>query len=86
MNHYEHMRDTDPEEAIRIRTSVQNHLKLITKRIEQAIEMLKRHPDMEKKIKPEIGKYIVLSHGQHYKLRGHIGFGLSVHPLVSHPS
>ena len=61
MNHYEHMRDTDPEEAIRIRTSVQNHLKLITKRIEQAIEMLKRHPDMEKKIKPEIGKYIVLS-------------------------
>ena len=57
VNHYEHMRDTDPEEAIRIRTSVQNHLKLITKRIEQAIEMLKRHPDMEKKIKPEIGKY-----------------------------
>ena len=58
VNHYEHLRDTDPEEAVRIRNSVQEHLRLITKRIEQSIEMLKRHPDLEKKIKPEIGEYI----------------------------
>lgn len=57
VNHYEHLRDTDPEEAIRIRHSVQEHLKLITKRIEQAIDMLKRHPDLEKKIKPEIEEF-----------------------------
>lgn len=57
VNHYEHLRDTDPEEAIRIRKAVTDHLKLITKRIEQAIGMLKRHPDLEKKIVPEIEEF-----------------------------
>lgn len=56
VNMYEHRRDTDPEEALRIRDSLVNHLKLIDDRIVDAIDMLKRVPDLEKKIRPEIGK------------------------------
>lgn len=53
---YEHRRDTDPEEALLIRESLIRHLNLIDERIADAVDMLKRVPDLEKKIKPEIGR------------------------------
>jgi len=57
VNHYEHLRDTDPEEALRIRDSCVNHLNLITKRIEDTIDMLKRVPELDEKIRPQIAEF-----------------------------
>ncbi|XP_053372806.1 amyloid-beta precursor-like protein [Mercenaria mercenaria] len=57
VNRYEHLRDTDPTEALRVRESLVKHLKLIDRRIEDAINMLKRNPNLEKKIRPEIDEY-----------------------------
>lgn len=56
VNMYEHRRDTDPTEALRIRDSLIRHLKLIDDRIADAVDMLKRVPELDKKIRPEIGK------------------------------
>ncbi|KAL4228699.1 Amyloid-like protein 2 [Mactra antiquata] len=57
VNRYEHLRDTDPEEALRVRASLVNHLKVIDERIVAVIDMLKRIPDLEKKIRPEIEEF-----------------------------
>jgi hypothetical protein len=56
VNRYEHLRDTDPQEALRVRESLVKHLMLINERIESAIDMTKRDPELEKKIRPVIGK------------------------------
>lgn len=63
VNRYEHLRDTDPEEALRVRESLVKHLHLIDERIRDAVDMLKRVPDLEKKIRPEIEEF------QHNKFR-----------------
>ncbi|KAK3590656.1 hypothetical protein CHS0354_007154 [Potamilus streckersoni] len=57
VNHFEHLRDTDPQEAQKVRDQTLEHLKLITDRITQAMDMLHRFPDVEKKILPEIKNF-----------------------------
>jgi hypothetical protein len=56
VNHYEHVRDTEPEEGQRIRNAVIEHLSMIDQRVNQSLEMLARFPDLEKKVMPEIGE------------------------------
>ena len=55
VNHFEHVRDTDQEDAEKIRAATVTHLQLIDSRIEETINMLAREPELEKKIRPEIG-------------------------------
>ncbi|XP_060586292.1 amyloid-beta precursor-like protein [Ruditapes philippinarum] len=57
VNRYEHLRDTDPQEALRVRESLVKHLMLINERIESAIDMTKRDPELEKKIRPVIEEF-----------------------------
>lgn len=63
INHYEHMRDTDPEEARTIRPKTIEHIDLIDKRLNQSLEMLHNYPDLEKKVRPQIGRSIVYNEG-----------------------
>lgn len=63
VNRYEHLRDTDPEEALRVRESLVKHLNLINERINDSIAMLKRVPELDQKIRPEIEEF------QHKKFR-----------------
>ena len=60
VNHYSHVKEGDVEEAIRIHPHVIQHLKLCQQRMEQALEMLNRYPDIESKVRPEIGKLVVI--------------------------
>ena len=55
VNRYEHLRDTDPEEAARVRDSLVRHLQLIDERITEAVNMLDRNQELKQKIRPEIG-------------------------------
>ena len=56
LNHYKHLLDTDPAEAQTISQQSLDHLKIIEQRISQAIDMLSRVPNLEKKIRLQIGK------------------------------
>ncbi|XP_064595502.1 amyloid-beta precursor-like protein [Liolophura sinensis] len=58
LNHYQHVRDTNPMEAERIRELTIDHLDWIDKRINQSVKMLSRLPEIEEKVKPEIMKFL----------------------------
>lgn len=51
INHFKHLRDTDPVEAERVRQQTRDHLAIIDQRMQQSVEMLNRVPDFAKKIK-----------------------------------
>ena len=51
INHFKHLRDTDPIEAERVRQQTRDHLAIIDQRMQQSVEMLNRVPDFAKKIK-----------------------------------
>ena len=57
INHFKHLRDTDPAEAESVRQQTEDHLAIIDQRIQQSIEMLNRVPNFAKKIKVQIGKH-----------------------------
>ena len=62
INHYKHVRDTENSDAAEIlRERTATHLKILTERIQQAIDMLSRVPDYEKKIRSQIGTMDVYS-------------------------
>ena len=56
INRYQHVLDTDIDEAQVLRPQVIEHLKIVSKRIEQAINMLSRVPKVEKKVRVQISK------------------------------
>ena len=56
VNHFKHLRDTDPAEAETIRQQTQDHLAIIDQRIQQSIEMLNRVPNYADKIRIQVGK------------------------------
>ena len=56
INHFKHLRDTDPSEAEAVREQTLNHLDLIQARVQQAVDMLNRVPKYEKKIREQIGE------------------------------
>ncbi|KAK3698267.1 hypothetical protein RRG08_026365 [Elysia crispata] len=58
VNHYEHVRFTSAREASRIHPFIVNHLKLTEQRIDQALEMLTRYPEIEAHLKPEIEEFM----------------------------
>lgn len=58
VNRYQHVLDTDIDEAKALRPQVVEHLKVVSKRIEQAINMLSRVPKMEKKIRVQIDGFM----------------------------
>lgn len=51
INHFKHLRDTDPVEAERVRQQTRDHLAIIDQRMQQSVEMLNRVPDFAKKVK-----------------------------------
>ncbi|XP_052804541.1 amyloid-beta precursor-like protein [Mya arenaria] len=57
VNRFEHLRDTDQEEAARVHDSLVRHLKLIDDRITDAVTMLDRNTELRDKIKPEIEQF-----------------------------
>jgi len=62
VNHFEHLRDTAPAEAERIRQQTLDHLAIIDQRIQQAIQMLNRVPDFAKKIQLQIEAFMKTFH------------------------
>lgn len=58
INHFQHVKDSDPAEAESIRQQNLDHLDLIQARIQQAIDMLRRIPKYEKKIRSQIEDYL----------------------------
>lgn len=58
VNHYSHVKATNEAEATRIHPHVIQHLKLCQQRMEQALEMLERYPDIERKVRPEIEDFM----------------------------
>ncbi|KAL8624552.1 hypothetical protein ACOMHN_005853 [Nucella lapillus] len=58
VNHYSHVKATDSEEAARIHTHVIQHLKMCQQRMEQALEMLQRHPSIERQVRPQIEEFM----------------------------
>ncbi len=55
VNRYQHVLGTDADEAQALRSQIVDHLKVVSRRIEQAVSMLSRVPRMEKKIRTQIG-------------------------------
>ncbi|CAG5120904.1 unnamed protein product, partial [Candidula unifasciata] len=58
VNHFEHVKYSAPSEAAHIRPFIVNHLHLSEQRIDQALEMLKRDPEIEAKVRPEIDEFM----------------------------
>ena len=61
INHFKHLRDTDPGEAERVRQQTLDHIQIIHQRIQQSIQMLDRVPDFAKKIQIQIGMYLYMT-------------------------
>ncbi|XP_067676161.1 amyloid-beta precursor-like protein [Haliotis asinina] len=57
VNHYQHVKYTEPAELKRIRPHYKEHIKLIDERLNQTLGMLSRYPDVEEVVKPEILKF-----------------------------
>ncbi|XP_059172990.1 amyloid-beta precursor-like protein isoform X2 [Physella acuta] len=58
VNHFEHVKYSNPQEAARIHPLIINHLRLSEQRIDQALQLLTRYPDVEVKVKPEIDEFM----------------------------
>jgi len=58
INHFEHVREVDPEEAERLYPDVHEHLAVIDKRIEEAMRMLQHVPQFQKKITVQIKEFM----------------------------
>ncbi|ESO88513.1 hypothetical protein LOTGIDRAFT_204381 [Lottia gigantea] len=57
VNHYEHTVYTDKEEAKKIYPHMQEHLDLISQRLNQTMVMLARFPEIERQVLPDIQKF-----------------------------
>jgi len=58
VNHFEHVKFSNAKEAKRIQPFIVNHLRLSEQRIDQAMDMLARYPDIEIKVKPEVDEFL----------------------------
>ena len=56
VNRYERLRAVDPEQAERKRVSIHERLRFIVERINDALNQLRRHSNLQTKIQPRIGK------------------------------
>lgn len=55
LNHFTHVKKTNPEEAKLIQSQVIEHMKVIDERIKQSLDMLHHFPKVESKLKTQIG-------------------------------
>ncbi|MRC57045.1 hypothetical protein GH877_30865, partial [Bacillus thuringiensis] len=63
INHYKHVHDTENADAAEVvRQRTMTHLKILTQRIQQAIDMLSRVPSYEKKIRSQIDTFLQTFH------------------------
>lgn len=62
VNHYKHLMDTDASEANAVRQQTLDHLHIIDQRIQQAIDMLNRVPNFEKKVREQIDSFMKQFH------------------------
>ncbi|KAJ8316411.1 hypothetical protein KUTeg_006425 [Tegillarca granosa] len=58
LNHFSHVRSTDPREAMRIQRETAEHLNVISERINQSLDMLHHFPNIERKVLPNIKKLL----------------------------
>ncbi|CAG5124438.1 unnamed protein product, partial [Candidula unifasciata] len=58
VNHFEHIKYSAPQEAVRIHPVIVNHLRLSEQRIDQAMGMLKRYPEIEAMVRPEVEEFL----------------------------
>ncbi|KAK7105271.1 amyloid-beta precursor-like protein [Littorina saxatilis] len=58
VNHYSHVKAAMSVEATRIHPHVLQHLQLCQQRMEQALQMLERYPEVERKVRPEIEDFM----------------------------
>jgi len=59
INHFEHIRETDAEQANRILPQTQEHLRIIDQRVNQSLTLLKKLPvEVEKKILLQIKEFM----------------------------
>ena len=56
VNRYEHLADRDPMEAETVRQQIIDHLHLVDVRIQETLDLLRRVPRLEKKIRVQMGK------------------------------
>jgi hypothetical protein len=56
LNHFTHVKKSNPEEAKLIQSQVIEHMKVIDERINQSLDMLHHFPKVESKLKPQVGK------------------------------
>ncbi|XP_014669092.1 PREDICTED: amyloid beta A4 protein-like [Priapulus caudatus] len=54
VNHFKHLKRTDPETAQQLQSSVQAHLVKIEERINQSVAMLQKLPEIARKIAPQV--------------------------------
>ena len=60
VNRYERLRAVDPEQAERKRISIHERLRFIVDRITDALNQLRRYPNLQTKIQPRLGKREVI--------------------------
>ncbi|XP_052691154.1 amyloid-beta precursor-like protein isoform X1 [Crassostrea angulata] len=58
LNHFTHVKKTNPEEAKLIQSQVIEHMKVIDERIKQSLDMLHHFPKVESKLKTQIDKFM----------------------------
>ncbi|XP_048772125.1 amyloid-beta precursor-like protein isoform X2 [Ostrea edulis] len=75
LNHFTHVKKSNPEEAKLIQSQVIEHMKVIDERINQSLDMLHHFPKVERKLKPQVGKFM-----KHYS-----GLAVSAKNIVMRP-
>ena len=55
VNRYERLRAVDPEQAERKRIMIHERLRSIVDRINEALNQLRRYPNLQTKIQPRLG-------------------------------
>ena len=56
VNRYERLRAVDQQQAERKRVSIHDRLRYIVDRINEALNQLRRYPNLQSKIQPRVGK------------------------------
>ena len=56
LNHFTHVKRSDPDEARHIQPTVEEHMQVIDQRIAQALDMLKHFPKVQEQLNSSLGK------------------------------
>ncbi|ELT91387.1 hypothetical protein CAPTEDRAFT_220772 [Capitella teleta] len=70
INHYKHLLDTDPRMAETMRDQILDHLKTIDQHMREALDMLNRVPQYEKKIRMQMDDFMKMYHSIDVSITG----------------